>query len=97
VVTLTVPRVPSRPKVAVTVRGARSALVTWRGALRAEDYTVELKRIGRPGWTTVATEWVRPRLRLRGLRSGAVYGVRVTAHNDTGTGPVSDPVRFRLG
>jgi hypothetical protein len=95
VVTLTVPRIPSRPTVTVTVRNARSALVTWKSR-RAETYMVELRRKGRPGWRPVAAERVRPRLVLRGLRSGAVYLVRVTATNDGGTGPTSDRVRFRL-
>ena len=96
-VTVTLPRLPARPKVAVAVRRAGSVLVTWRGARRAEDYTVELRRLDRPGWRTVATHRVRPRLVLRGLRPGAAYEVRVTGRNASGAGPSSDGVGFRLG
>ncbi|GAB3265071.1 GDSL-type esterase/lipase family protein [Nocardioides dilutus] len=95
VVTLTVPRLPGRPRVSVAVRGPRSVLVTWKGARRAETYLVELRRKGRPGWRPVAVERVRPRLVVRDLRAGVFY-VRVTATNDGGAGPTSDRVRFRL-
>ena len=97
VVPVMVPRLPGRPRVAVVVRPAGSVLVTWRRARRAEDYTVELRRRGRPGWRTVAAERVRPRLVLRGLRPGTAYEVRVTARNASGAGPSSGGVGFRLG
>jgi lysophospholipase L1-like esterase len=97
VATVVVPRRPGRPRVAVAVRPAGTVVVTWRRARRAEDYTVELRGRGRPGWRTVAAERVRPRLLLRGLRPGAAYVVRVTAHNAGGAGRTSDGVRFRLG
>ena len=90
-----VPAGLGRPKVSARLRSPRSAVVTWTSR-RAESYLVELRRKGRPGWRPVAVERVRPRLVLRGLRSGAVYYVRVTPTNDGGTGPTSDRVRLRL-
>lgn len=96
VVTLTVPSLPGRPVVAARARGQRSAVASWRGVQRAETYTVELRRKGRRAWHVVVADRVRPRLVLRGLRSGAVYDVRVKAGNSSGDGPRSRRVRFRL-
>jgi hypothetical protein len=95
VVTLTVPSVPGLPAPTVRVRGSRSAVVSWPAVARAESYSVQLRRKGHR-WKVVAVDRTRPRLVLRGLRDGATYDVKVVAANDTGTGPTSRRVRFRL-
>lgn len=95
-VTLTVPRRPTRPRLAVTVQDGRVAVVAWRGAHRADTYAVELRR-AHGHWHTVATGLTRRRLVLRELRRNAGYAVRVTATNEGGVSPVSHPVRFTLG
>ena len=96
VVELRVPKVPSRTRVQVVSRASGRAVLTWRAAPRATHYRVELRRVGRGGWRTVAEDWARTRLVRRALRSGATYAVRVTPANATGAGPRSEPVRFTV-
>lgn len=95
VVTVRVPRVPGRPTVSVASRPGGRAVVTWRAVRRADYYTVELRRVGRARWLTVADRRVRTRLVRRHLVPGAHYDVRVTPVNATGDGP-SDRVRFTV-
>ena len=92
VVGVRVPRAPGRPRVRVEPLPDGRAVVTWRGARRAETFTVQLRRSGR-AWSVVARDRARPRLVLRGLRPGATYDVRVWARNQV----APDPCRPRSG
>ena len=94
VVSVTAPRLPGRPRPAVTPRATGKVLVTWPAVARADSYAVALRRPGHRAWRVVAARQRRPRVVLRGLRPGAVYVVRVTAKNTSGAGPWSRGIRF---
>ena len=73
VVSVTLPRLPGRPRPAVTPRGTGKVLVSWPAVARADSYVVGLQAAGASGLAGRGGRQRRPRLVLPGLRPGGVY------------------------
>jgi hypothetical protein len=97
------PTLPFAPQGVVGVPGDASAGLSWgapesAGGAPIDDYQIQYRLKGTPGWTTFpdGVSTVRNAY-VDGLLNGKTYQFRVAAHNSYGRGPWSIPVAVKAG